>query len=134
MRRPAAILLLAAALAALLGGPQAGAERRHRIRLPEPQLPTGLTVDETEFALRPSKTIVAAGTVRLRVYNRGEDDHNLVVHDKGGTPHIVSLRPAEAGTISVRLTPGTYSLVCNLFAGTPDSHEAKGMRTTLTVR
>ena len=51
-----------------------------------------------------------------------------------GTPHIVSLRPAEAGTISVRLAPGTYTLVCNLFAGTPDSHEAKGMKTTLTVR
>jgi hypothetical protein len=133
MRRVAAILLLAAAAAAL-GGPPAGAERRHRIRLPEPKLPTGLTIDETEFALRPSKTLVAAGTVRLRVYNRGEDDHNLVVHERDGTPHIVSLRPAEAGTISVRLAPGKYSLVCNLFAGTPDSHEAKGMKTTLTVR
>ena len=133
MRRLAAILLLAA-LAPVLGGSPAGAERRHRIRLPAPQLPTGLTVDETEFALRPSKTLVAAGTVRLRVYNRGEDDHNLVVHEQDGTPHIVSLRPSEAGTISVRLAPGTYSLVCNLFAGTPDSHEAKGMKTTLTVR
>jgi len=133
MRRVAAILLLAT-LASALGGTSAGAERRHRLRLPEPQLPTGLTVDESEWALRPSKTLVAAGTVRLRVYNRGEDDHNLVVHEKNGTPHIVSLRPAEAGTISVRLAPGTYSLVCNLFAGTPDSHEAKGMKTTLTVR
>ena len=133
MRRLAAILLLAT-LASVVGGSSAGAERRHRIRLPEPQLPSGLTVDETEFALRPSKTLVAAGTVRLRVYNRGEDDHNLVVHERDGTPHIVSLRPAEAGTISVRLAPGTYTLVCNLFAGTPDSHEAKGMTTTLTVR
>ncbi len=133
MRRLAVILLLAA-LAAALGGSSAGAERRHRIRLPAPQLPSGLTVDETEFALRPSKTVVAAGTVRLRVYNRGEDDHDLVVHEKNGTSHRVTLRPAEAGTISVRLTPGTYTLVCDLFAGTPDSHEALGMKTTLTVR
>ena len=133
MRRLAAILLLAT-LASVVGGSSAGAERRHRIRLPEPQLPSGLTVDETEFTLRPSKTVVAAGTVRLRVYNRGEDDHNLVVHERDGTPHVVSLRPAEAGTISVRLEPGTYTLVCNLFEGTPDSHEAKGMKTTLTVR
>ena len=133
MRRIAAILLFAALVPAL-GGSPAGAERRHRLRLPEPQLPTGLTVDESEWALRPSKTIVAAGTVRLRVYNRGEDDHNLVVHEQNGTPHIVSLRPSEAGTISVRLTPGTYTLVCNLFEGTPDSHEGKGMKTTLTVR
>ena len=133
MRRGAAILLLAALVPAL-GGSPAGAERRHRLRLPEPQLPTGLTVDESEWALRPSKTVVAAGTVRLRVYNRGEDDHNLVVHERDGTPHIVSLRPSEAGTISVRLTPGTYTLVCNLFAGTADSHEEHGMKTTLTVR
>ena len=104
MRRLAAILLLVT-LAWALGGSTAGAERRHRVRLPEPQLPSGLTVDESEWALRPSKTVVAAGTVRLRVYNRGEDDHNLVVHEKNGTPHIVSLRPSEAGTISVAPDP-----------------------------
>jgi plastocyanin len=34
----------------------------------------------------------------------------------------------------VAVTPGTYKVICSLFAGTPESHEAKGMRATLTVR
>ena len=112
----------------------AGAERRHRLKLPEAQLPRALTVDESEWALRPSKRLVGAGTVRIRVYNRGEDDHNLVLHERDGTPHVVSLKPKEDGTITARLAPGSYTLVCSLFAGTPDSHELRGMTTTLRVR
>ncbi len=133
MRRLVAILLLGT-LALGFTISSAGAERRHRLRLPEPVLPRALTVDETEWSLRASKTLVAAGPVRIRVYNRGEDDHNMVIHERNGTPHIVSLRPKEAGTITARLEKGTYSLVCSLFAGTRDSHEAAGMKTTITVR
>lgn len=133
MRRLAAILLLGTLVAALPWS-TAGAERRHRLKLPAPELPRALTVDESEWALRPSKTLVAAGRVRIRVYNRGEDDHNLVLHERDGTPHVVSLKPREAGTITARLAPGTYTLVCSLFAGTPESHEALGMRATLRVR
>ena len=46
----------------------------------------------------------------------------------------MSLKPKENGTITARLAPGTYTLVCSLFAGTPDSHEVRGMTTTLRVR
>ena len=136
MRRLAAILLLGTLASALLWS-TAGAEPRarpHRIKLPEAQLPRALTVDESEWALRPSKRVVAAGTVRIRVYNRGEDDHNLVVRERDGTPHVVSLKPTESGTITARLAPGTYTIVCSLFAGTPESHEALGMATTLRAR
>lgn len=133
MRRAAAILLLGTVASALTWSP-AGAERRHRIRLPEAQLPRSLTVDESEWAVRPSKRLVAAGFVRIRVYNRGEDDHNLVLSERDGTPHVVSLKPKESGTITARLVPGTYTLVCSLFAGTPESHEALGMRATLRAR
>lgn len=133
MRRAAAILLLGT-LASALGWSTAGAERRHRLKLPEAELPRSLTVDESEWALRPSKRLLAAGTVRVRVYNRGEDDHNLVLHERDGTPHVVSLKPKEDGTITARLAPGSYKLVCSLFAGTPDSHELKGMTTTIRVR
>jgi hypothetical protein len=133
MRRAAAILLLGTVASALTWS-SAGAERRHRIKLPEAELPRSLTVDESEWALRPSKRLVAAGPVRIRVYNRGEDDHNLVVHERDGTPHVVSLKPKESGTITARLAPGTYTLVCSLFAGTPDSHEALGMTTTIRAR
>ena len=78
--------------------------------------------------------VVAAGVVRIRAYNRGEDDHNVMLFEQDGTPDVVSLKPGDAGTITAHLRPGTYKLFCSLFAGTPDSHEDKGMRLTLTVR
>jgi hypothetical protein len=133
MRRAVAITALAALAAGSLA-PGAGAERHHRLRVPPPELARALTVDESEWALRPSKTLVAAGPVRLRVYNRGQDDHNLVITDRDGVPQTVLLKPGESGTIVAQLRPGTYALVCSLFAGTPESHEALGMRTVLRVR
>ena len=133
MRRAVAILALGL-LAVAAGSPQAFAGRHHRLRLPEAELPHGLTIDESEWSLRASKTIVGAGVVRIRAYNRGQDDHNLLVIAKDGTPSVVDLKPGEAGTINARLTPGSYTLVCSLFAGTAESHEARGMRVGLTVR
>ncbi len=50
------------------------APRLHRTKLPPPPpLPTSLAIDETEWKVVPSKTVVAAGRVTLRVYNRGMD-------------------------------------------------------------
>ena len=131
--RCAAATVALVALGAGLASPAADG-RRHRLRLPAADLPHGLTVDESEWAMRPSKTLVAAGLVRLRVYNRGEDDHNALLIGRAGKPYFVALKPGEAGTIDARLTPGTYRIVCSLFAGTPDSHEDKGMAFTLRVR
>jgi plastocyanin len=108
--------------------------RPHRIKLPEPELPRSLAVDEFEWGLRPSKRLVAAGLVRMRVYNRGQDDHNLVVRERDGTPRVVSLKAGESGTLTARLAPGSYTLVCSLFAGTAQSHEQLGMRATLKAR
>ncbi|HEY5144600.1 MAG TPA: hypothetical protein VII98_13970 [Solirubrobacteraceae bacterium] len=132
MRGRAAILAVGV-LAAVLAAPSAQA-RRHRLLLPGAELAHALTVDESEWTMRGSKTVVAAGVVRIRAYNRGEDDHNVMLFEQDGTPDVVSLKPGDAGTITAHLRPGTYKLFCSLFAGTPDSHEDKGMRLTLTVR
>ena len=132
MRRAAGITALVALVAGLASPAADG--RRHRLRLPRVALPHGLTVDESEWAMRPSKTLVASGNVRLRIYNRGEDDHNVLLTEHDGTPHYAALKPGEATTIDARLTPGRYRIVCSLFAGTPDSHEDRGMKFTLTVR
>ena len=131
MRRAAVLI---ACLAACYAAAASADARRHRIRLPNAELAHALTVDEAEWTLRPSHTVVAAGPVRIRVYNRGEDDHDLLLTTHDGTPHVVALRPGEAGTITATLTPGSYQLVCSLFAGTLDSHEARGMRFVLNVR
>lgn len=127
--------VLAATLVALSGmAPGAGA-RRHRIRLPLVDLPHALTVDEKEWAVRPSKTVLGAGTVRFATYNRGQDDHNfVVVGPSGALIAQASLRPSSAATVTANLRPGTYVLFCSLFAGTPESHYARGMHTTITVR
>jgi hypothetical protein len=132
--RAVAAALLGALAAGLLPAGGDASERRHRLRLPEPDLPRALAVDESEWAVRPSRTLVAAGLVRLRVYNRGEDDHNLVVVDRAGRPQVAFLKPGEATTLSVRLAPGRVRLLCTLFAGTADSHELRGMRAEIRVR
>lgn len=102
--------------------------RIHRLQLPPPPpLPSATAVDEAEWSIRPAQRVLAAGEVRLRVYNRGEDDHDLVLVDSDGLTHKVDLGPGETQIIRARLAPGTHRLYCSLFAGTPESHEAKGM-------
>ncbi|MGI9657717.1 MAG: cupredoxin domain-containing protein [Gaiellaceae bacterium] len=123
-------LALAAPASAALG-------RKHRPIVPpaaEPPLANALAVDEFEFILRPSKRVVAAGTVRINIYNRGEDDHNLVVVDADGLEHRTDIGPLESGRLEPVLTPGTYEVFCDLFAGTPESHYDLGMVFDLEVK
>jgi hypothetical protein len=132
MRRAVAtaVLVLLAAVP-----PAAGRQRRpHVPPPPSPPLARTLTVDELEWALRPSKRVVAAGPVRLRVYNRGEDDHDLVLVDADGIAHVLMLKPGADGVLTPRLAPGRYRLICSLQAGTPESHEDRGMAFTLEAR
>jgi hypothetical protein len=132
-RAAAAAVLLAGALA--LAPAAAGRQRRpHLPPPPAPPLARTLTVDEFEWALRPSKRVVAAGPVRLRVYNRGEDDHNLVLVDAVGVAHVAALKPGDEAVMTPRLAPGRYRLICSLQAGTPESHEDRGMWFTLDAR
>ena len=133
MRRAVAASCLAVAAAAC-AVPAASADRERRLHRPTPPLARALTVDELEWALRPSKRVVAAGVVRIRVYNRGEDDHDLVLVDHDGRPHVVSLKPGATDTLAPRLARGRYKLFCSLQAGTPESHEERGMQITLEVR
>ena len=84
-------------------------------------------MDEGEWVVVPSKRVVAAGEVGIRVYNRGMDDHDLTLVDAAGTTRQVFLAPGEQGSIRAILTPGVWKLYCSLFAGTPSSHEALGM-------
>jgi heme/copper-type cytochrome/quinol oxidase subunit 2 len=107
---------------------------RHRPHRPPPPLARSLTVDEQEWSVIPSQTVVAAGVVTFRVYDRGQDPHDLVVKGPGGVRGMVSLVPGGSGTIVAHLRPGTYLLYCSMFMGTPQSHYARGMHATLTVR
>jgi hypothetical protein len=138
------LLLLALALAAAAAA--APRHYRHRLHLPPPPrvapapptttgaLPTSLSVDEVEYHLSPSHLTVAAGPVTIRAYNRGMDDHDLTLVDQSGQVFRVYLKPGTSGTLTPTLAPGDYTVICSLFAGTPESHEALGMHFVLQVR
>lgn len=100
---------------------------------PPPPLPTSVAVDEAEFSIGLSRTLVGAGAVTLNIYNRGMDDHDLALLDAGGTLRKVDVPSREMRTLVATLSPGTVKLYCSLFAGTPASHEDLGMVTYLSV-
>jgi plastocyanin len=134
--RIAAVAAAFACALVTIGANGATSGRTHRLKVPPaPALPRALSVDETEYELNPSRTVVSSGTVRLSAYNRGMDDHDLVVYDAAGTAlGRAALPPGESGELTVTLPAGSYRVVCSLFAGTPISHEALGMRFMLTVQ
>jgi hypothetical protein len=135
VRLAAAIAGCLMAVSLLLAATAAAAPRLHRTKLPPPtSLPTSLAVDENEWTVRPSKRLVAAGEVTLRVYNRGMDDHDLTVADATGATRQIYLEPRGSGVLRVTLTPGVWKLYCSLFAGTPISHETFGMVSYIRAR
>ena len=74
------------------------------------------------------------GKVRIHVYNRGMDDHDLTLVDAHGQVHSVPLVSGEDAVLEADLAAGPVRLFCSLFAGTPDSHVDKGMIFDLTAR
>ncbi len=136
MRRGLALAAVGALLVAA-AAETAAAARIHRLQIPpRPAFPRALSVDESEYALGPSRTVVSSGRVRINVSNRGMDDHDLVVNDAAGAakaPPLV-LAPGAADEVVVTLPAGSYRVVCSLFAGTPVSHETLGMVFTLTAQ
>ncbi len=111
------------------------APRIHRTKLPPPPpLSSSLALDEKEWAVTPSRRVVAAGPVSMRVYNRGMDDHDLTVVDSKGTRHQVYLPPGDTGIVHLTLAPGVYKVWCSLFAGSASSHEKLGMVSYIRAR
>jgi uncharacterized cupredoxin-like copper-binding protein len=126
---------LAATSGATAATPLEAVARHHPQHVPPAvQLPSSLAVDETEYTLRPSQIVLAAGQVKINVYNRGMDDHDLTLLDGDGVAQQLPVKPGESGTLVVALRPGSYRLYCSLFAGTPQSHDALGMHNTIEVR
>ncbi len=136
-RRPALLSLLLLALAAAPGVAGSAGERFHRLHVPPPPvvvLPHSLAVDEFEWGMRGTHLEVKAGVVRIHVYNRGMDDHDLTLVDAHGQVHSVPLASGEDAVLEADLGAGPVRLFCSLFAGTPDSHVDKGMIFDLTAR
>jgi hypothetical protein len=136
-RRPTLLGLLMLALAAAPGVAGSAGERLHRLHVPPPPanaLPRSLAVDEFEYGIRASHLEVAAGRLRIHVYNRGMDDHDLTLVDAHGQVQSVPLASGADAELDADVAAGPLRIYCSLFAGTPDSHLAKGMLFDLTVK
>jgi hypothetical protein len=136
-RRPILLALLTLALAAAPGVAGSAGERFHRLHVPPPPavvLPQSLALDEFEWGMRGTHLRVAAGRLRIHVYNRGMDDHDLTLVDAHGKLLSVPLAPGADAVVEADVAAGPVRLYCSLFAGTPDSHVDKGMIFDLTAR
>jgi plastocyanin len=89
-----------------------------------------VAVTLSEFALKLSRDTVKAGKVSFAIKNDGRTTHAIRVVggkiDKGSR----ELAKAEAATLQLELTPGTYEVYCPLAEG---SHKMAGMKHTLVV-
>jgi hypothetical protein len=137
-RRPTLLALLVLALAAAPGVAGSAGARVHRLHVPPapaaPALPQSIAVDEFEWGMRGTHLQVSAGRLQIHVYNRGMDDHDLAVVDAQGVLHTIPLASGADAVLGIDVSAGPVKLFCSLFAGTPDSHEARGMLFNLTAR
>ena len=136
-RRPTLLALLLLGLAAAPGVAGSAGERLHRLHVPPPPasaLPQSLAVDEFEWGMRGTHLEVKAGLLRIHVYNRGMDDHDLTLVDADGKVHSVPLGSGADAVLEANVAAGPVRLYCSLFAGTPDSHVAKGMYFDLVAK
>lgn len=83
-----------------------------------------------EFAFEPRPLRVKAGTVRLKLLNRGSVEHDFAIpalaehgeHEK----HLV--KPGETRIVELDLKPGTYTAICTI-----PGHKEAGMEVTVEV-
>jgi uncharacterized cupredoxin-like copper-binding protein len=94
-----------------------------------------------EMFVRPNKTTINAGKVTFVAHNVGRVTHELMIErvplkmDGPGRPNeeaamgmVDDMSSGESGKMTLRLTPGTYQLFCNV-----PGHYAAGQHTTFTV-
>ena len=101
---------------------------------------------------------VSAGEVTITVQNRGKEKHEMVllktdvpydqlplkreggIDEKGAgsvVDEIEDIEPKMIKSMTVKLEPGSYVLLCNIVeedAGKMEEHYKMGMRTPLTVQ
>jgi uncharacterized cupredoxin-like copper-binding protein len=112
----ALVLLLTTAACSSSGGGSAGHE---------------LDVSLAEYSITPNLPQVAGGTVTFQVANAGQQDHEMVViksddapgalpfengeaSEAGSQGEIPEVAPGQTQTLTLKLAPGHYVLICNL--------------------
>ena len=108
------IALLLAVLALVVAFPAAASQSAS----------TTVAVGMTEMKFTFSKKVVPAGTVTLKLTNKGFLPHDIKIAGKK-SPRIAA---KKTGVLKVILKPGKYAYLC-----TVPGHAAAGMKGTLTV-
>lgn len=105
-----------------------------------------LDVGMTEFAFQPADAVTEAGDVTIKASNDGDVVHELVILDTDADPadlplaggavdestavgEIADVEPGATKSATMKLTPGTYAMVCAL-----PGHYEGGMYGSLTVK
>ena len=89
-----------------------------------------LTMHQVDFRFEPQRIEAAAGRLTLTVVNRGRLPHTLrIVRGDRERVRVTSQLPGRRTTVTARLRPGRYRMVCAL-----GNHEELGMYGTLVVR
>ena len=139
----AALTLGAAPILATACGGTSSASTGHGSRDAAPAA-HAVKVDLGEFKVTPSTAKGIAGRVAFQVKNTGNVPHELVVirtnkpasdlakgaraDESGNQGETGDLKPGESKSISLKLKPGHYALICNI-----PGHYRSGMHTDFTV-
>jgi uncharacterized cupredoxin-like copper-binding protein len=88
-----------------------------------------VAVQEADFKITPATLALTGSTFTFNVTSAGPTPHNFNIRNDSGTlASTKDLRTGGSDTVTVTLTPGTYTFFC-AFPG----HESLGMHGTLTV-
>lgn len=86
-----------------------------------------------EWRVSPSETTLSAGPVMFHVMNEGQYQHALEIQRGSDEWQTGNIPAGGTGTVTVNLTPGTYTLYCPV-ADSHGNHRQMGMQTTITVQ
>ena len=93
--------------------------------------PARVQVVAKEFSFGLSRISVKGGPAVIELANFGQDPHDLRLQ-RAGARHVAGIGEVVPGgrrQLSLKLTPGRYSLWCSVA-----NHRRLGMRATLVVR
>lgn len=92
-----------------------------------PTAAASIDVSAFEFGFTASSESVPAGEITFTLLNTGGMEHDLVLEGVDGAATDI-LGPTEAGSFTVTLEPGTYTLYCSV-----GTHRDLGMELEITV-
>ena len=88
-----------------------------------------MTVTETEYALKLSKTSFSPGTYTFTADNTGKVAHALEIEGPGASEaKTKTIQGGEKAEVTVTLKKGSYELYCPV-----DNHKGLGMKQRIEV-